>query len=368
MSQPNGTVRFAVVGLGHIAQVAVLPAFRNAENAELAALVSGDARKRDALGERYGVPAVDYDGYDRLLESGGIDAVYIAIPNHLHRDYAVRAAERGVHVLCEKPMAVTEEECEAMIAAAREHDVRLMVAYRLHFEEANMAVVDAARGGELGTLRYFTSSFSQDVKAGDVRLVPTDQGGGPIYDMGVYCINAARYLFRAEPIQVSATTAARDDPRFRECEETASVVLRFPGERLAAFTVGFGATDVSEYRLTGTAGAASMDPAYTYAAELTYEITSGGETRRRTLPKRDQFAPQLVHLSRCVLEGETPGPDGEEGLLDVRVVEAIYQSVARGRPVDLEPARRDRRPGPEQTMRRPGFEKPEEVRASGPSD
>lgn len=164
-------IRYAVVGLGHIAQTAVIPAFVNAANSQLAAIVSSDSEKRRHIAGRYGIRlACSYDDYEKCLESGEVDAVYIALPNHLHRDYAVRAAKAGIHVLCEKPMAVTEEDCRAMIAAAENAKVKLMVAYRLHFEPANLEAVRLALSGELGEARYFDSVIAQQVKKGDVRL------------------------------------------------------------------------------------------------------------------------------------------------------------------------------------------------------
>jgi predicted dehydrogenase len=179
-------VRYAVIGAGHIAQTAVLPAFRNAENAELVAIVSGDATKRQALRERYGVErCVGYEDYADLLDEGDIDAVFITLPNHLHCEYAVTAARHGVHVLCEKPMAVTEQECEQMLRAAEDHGVQLMIAYRLHFEPAHLEAISIVKSGEIGTPRLVTSTFSQDVQAGNVRLLPVEKGGGPVYDMGV---------------------------------------------------------------------------------------------------------------------------------------------------------------------------------------
>src|SRR3954467_1985206 len=141
---PKRLIRYAVVGCGHIAQVAVLPAFGNARrNSKLAAIVSGDPVKRGELCRKYDIPkAFDYPEYDQLLKSGDIDAVYIALPNTLHAEYAERAARAGLHVLCEKPMAVTEAECELMARVAREHRVKLMVAYRLHFERANLEAIE----------------------------------------------------------------------------------------------------------------------------------------------------------------------------------------------------------------------------------
>ena len=197
-------MRYAVVGLGYIAQVAVLPAFRHAGvNSELAALVSGDPQKLRKLGRKYRVAALyDYERFEECLQSGKIDAVYIALPNHLHRTYAVAAARRGIHVLCEKPMAVTATECEAMIEAARSNGVALMIAYRLHFEKANLEAVSLTRSGKLGDLRIFQSLFTMQVRDEDNIRLKRAAGGGPLYDIGIYCINAARSLFRAEPLEV----------------------------------------------------------------------------------------------------------------------------------------------------------------------
>ena len=188
-------VRYAVVGLGHIAQVAVLPAFSHAENSELAALVSNDREKLAKLGRKYRVrDRFSYSQFDDCLRSGLVDAVYIALPNHLHREYSERAARAGVHVLCEKPMAVTEEDCRSMIGATEENGVKLMVAYRLHFEQANLRAIELVQSGKLGDPRLFDSVFTMQVKQGDIRLNPRELGGGTLYDIGIYCINAVRNL------------------------------------------------------------------------------------------------------------------------------------------------------------------------------
>src|SRR5579863_7379635 len=232
----NRKIRYAVVGLGHLAQVAVLPAFKRAGNCELVAIVSGDARKREKLGKKYGLEQTySYGDYEKALFS--VDAVYIVLPNHLHREYAVRAAQARVHVLCEKPLAVTEEDCQAMIEAANQNGVKLMTAYRLHFEQGNLEAIKLARSGKLGKLRFFTSEFAQQVVADNIRVTePVENGGGPVYDMGVYCINAARYLFQAEPTEVLAYSANNGEPRFEKVDEMSSVVMRFPENRLATFT------------------------------------------------------------------------------------------------------------------------------------
>jgi predicted dehydrogenase len=365
----NSKIRYAVVGLGHLSQVAVLPGFKRALNSELFAIVSGNARKRAQLGKKYRLDHVySYDDYDKALSV--VDAVYIVLPNHLHREYAVRAAKAGVHVLCEKPMAVTEPDCEAMINAAKQNGVKLMIAYRLHFEKANLEAVRLAKSGKLGKLRIFNSEFAQQVVAGNVRVSePVDNGGGVVYDMGVYCINAARYLFRAEPVSVFATTANNGDPRFGKVEEMTSVVMRFPGDRLATFTCSFGAADISRYSLIGTKGVLTADPAYDYSMALEHRLTVGNKTTTRKFPKRDQFAAELIYFSDCIVKGKEPEPSGLEGLADVRIVRAIYQSARAERAVKLPslPAKTKKRPAPGQEIHRPPHRRPKTVGAESPS-
>ena len=361
---PRKQVRYAVVGLGHIAQVAVLPAFGNARrNSRLGALVSGDPVKRSELSKRYGVDRTcAYEEYDALLGSGDIDAVYIALPNSMHCDYAVRAAQAGMHVLVEKPMAVTEEECERMARAARDAGVKLMVAYRLHFERANLEAIEVSRSGRIGEARLFSSMFSMHVVPGNIRA-RSELGGGVLYDIGIYCINAARGLFREEPIEARAVTCGS----IGGVEESVSCVLRFPNERLASFICSFGAADVSEYRLAGTKGDLAVEPAYEYAMALQHRLTLGGEVKERRFAKRDQFAPELLYFSDCVLKNQDPEPSADEGLADVRVIRALYRSAESGRPVELTPYEKRERQSLEQEIRRPPIEKPKTIHAQAPS-
>jgi predicted dehydrogenase len=361
-------VRYAVVGLGHIAQVAVLPAFAHTKNSELVALISGEPKKQSELAKMYCVERVcSYDQYDECLAQG-IDAVYLGLPNHLHREFAVRAAEAGVHVLCEKPMAVSVAECRDMITAARKNKCKLMIAYRLHFEKANLEAIERVRGGKLGDPRFFSSDFAQQVVPNNVRLTePVKKGGGPIYDMGVYCINAARYLFGSEPTEVVARSASMGGSRFRKAEEMTTVIMRFPKERLATFTASFGAADIGRYTLVGTKGTLTADPAYEYADSLNLHIKVGGKSQQRRFPKRDQFAAEISYFSDCILKNEQPEPSGEEGLADIRVVEAIYESVRSGRVVRLRAFTRKRRPRLAQEIYRPPHRMPATVDVESPS-
>jgi predicted dehydrogenase len=359
-------VRYAVVGLGYISQVAVLPAFAHAgRNSELAALVSDDPAKLKKLGRRYRVKDLfSYEQFDECLEE--VDAVYVALPNSLHRPYTERAAAAGVHVLCEKPMAVTDDDCRAMIQACRDNQVKLMIAYRLHFEAANLAAVEAVRSGKLGDPRVFDSVFTMQVEDGNIRL-RRETGGGTLYDIGIYCINAARYLFRAEPEEVVGWHAAGKDPRFAECPEMTSASLRFPGERLATFSVSFGGGDVSSYEVVGTKGSLRLDPAYEIAGDLTHHLALGNKKRTKVYPARDQFAPELLYFSDCIQKDVEPEPSGEEGLADVRILRAIDRSAAERRPVKLAPFSRAQRPSPAQAIHRPVRRPPEMVNAQKPS-
>jgi glucose-fructose oxidoreductase len=360
-------IRYAVVGLGHLAQVAILPAFKTARNSELVSIVSSDAEKREELGKKYGLEQVySYEEYEQALSK--VDAAYIVLPNHLHKDWCIRTARAGVHVLCEKPMAVTEEDCEAMIQSAEENKVKLMIAYRLHFEKGNLEAVQLATSGKLGSLRTFTSEFGQQVDEDNIRLTePVENGGGPVYDMGVYCINAARYLFRNEPTEILASSASSEDPKFRKAGEMVSVMMRFPDERLAIFTCSFGCADVSRYTLIGTDGVLTAEPAYDYSMAIKHRITIGEETTNRTFSKRDQFAAELTYFSNCIRKNKEPEPSGMEGLADVRIVRAIYESIRTGKKIELPAIPDKQRPTLKQEIDLPSHREPEIVNAKSPS-
>lgn len=360
------SVRYAVVGLGHIAQVAVLPAFAHARrNSTLAALVSDDPQKLRQVARKYRVKATfSYEQYEECLQQ--VDAVYIALPNSMHAEYTIRAANAGVHVLCEKPMAVTVEECEAMVRACREANVKLMIAYRLHFEEINLDAVELVRRGKIGEPKYFNSSFSMTVRPGDIRT-RTETGGGTLYDIGVYCINAARYLFRSEPKEVMALSVNAAPDKLPEIDESTAAILRFDGERIATFITSFNAADVGSYRIVGTKGDLHVNPAYEYAEGLGYELTVNGKTRRKKVGKRDQFAPELLYFSDCILKNRMPEPSGEEGLQDVRIVRALYESSEVGKAIEIPPYEPAKRPSKQQQIQRPGVPKPDTVKVSSPS-
>lgn len=350
-----------MVGLGYIAQVAVLPAFKNAaSNSILSALVSGDKEKLEKLGKQYGVENLyDYSQFETLLRSGEIDAVYIATPNDYHRNIMELSTQYGVHVLCEKPMAVTAEDCESMLQAARQNHIKFMIAYRLHFEAANLEVIRMAKHGDIGKLKIFNSVFTMQVKDKEnIRLEGISKGGGPLYDIGIYCLNASRYLFGAEPEEVFAIRANGGEARFSRVDEMMSVVLKFPDERLATFSISFGAYASADYDLIGTKGRLRLENGYEYADSMQLRIYKDDKIETKKFSKRDQFGPELEYFSDCILNNKKPEPSGEEGLADIRIIEAILVSSELGLPVKLDKNQKHKRPDPDQRLTKPAIHKP----------
>lgn len=360
-------VRYAVVGVGNIAQVAVLPSFEHArENSELVALISSDDVKLAELGKRYGIEhRGSYDQFENVLTASKAEAIYLAVPNTRHRELTERAAKVGVHVLCEKPMAMTVADCEAMIRACATAKVQLMIAYRLHYEEANLRALQIARSGLIGEPRFFSSEFGQQVREGDIRT-KAELGGGALFDMGIYCLNAARHVFGAEPIEVFGFQSSGDD-RFRGVDATTTAILRFPGDRFAQISASQGSADVDTYRIVGDKGDLRVEPAFTYQGDLKHYLTVNGKARETLFSARDQFAPELITFSRCILRKTEPESSGEEGLADVRVLVAIAESARLGRPVQLAPFQRSRRPDMGQEIRVPSVGKQATVHAPSPN-
>ncbi|MEC5396431.1 Gfo/Idh/MocA family protein [Uliginosibacterium sp. H1] len=344
-------VRYAVVGAGWIAQSAILPAFAQTTDSRLVAIVTGDDDKAEALGARYSVKTLPYEGYDALLDSDEIDAVFVALPNAQHADYAVRALNAGKHVLLEKPMAIGVTACETINAAAQRSGARLMIAYRLHFEPATLEAIRRVRAGAIGVPRFFTATFSQHVAASNHRA---QQGfwAGPVADMGPYPINAARNIFGAEPILVWAFGVQSPDGG-PPLHDTVAVTLVFPEQRLAQFTVSYSAQRVDEYEIVGSSGALRLSPGFDFESGLHLTTLQGESTREEQFPATDQFAGELSYFTRCILDERPPEPDGLEGLADVRVIAAIERSLLSGTSQVLDPLDVPMRPQPAQVMRMP---------------
>ncbi|AJE33005.1 putative glucose-fructose oxidoreductase [Corynebacterium humireducens NBRC 106098 = DSM 45392] len=331
----DSPVRFAVVGVGQITQQAFLPALRSLDDVELVAAVTGSPEKAAALGDD--VRVYDYEYYDQMLADGSVDAVYVATPVFRHREFAEPALRAGVHVLLEKPMATSVEDCEAMIAASESGGATLMVAYRMHQDAYMLELVDRVARGEIGETRSFTSVFTHDINE-DNHRGHSGFWGGPVPDFGAYPLNLARHLFRAEPVRVHALGTRNDDRDFN-FRDTVGVTLRFPDDRIAQYTLSYAADDVDNFTLVGAEGSMTSDSCYGYAPEPPRNVTVTTEsgTKTRTAESMDQFAGEIRYFVDCLRSGTRPEPDGEEGLADVRVFAAVEESLRTGAEVILPP-------------------------------
>ena len=357
-----------IVGLGDISQEAMMPGIAHTGNSEVTALVTGDGAKAKALAEAYKVSAIyEYAQFDQMLSYGVVDAIYLATPNWRHAEFAVPALKAGVHVLLEKPMEISVAKCNEILAAQKSSGAKLMIAYRLHFEPATLSILDLVRAGRLGQIRFFSSSFSQNVKPDNHRALSGVEAG-PVFDMGPYPINAVRNLFGAEPIEVSAIGSRHPEAGLgAHFDDTVAVSMRFPEDRLAQFIVSYVGSGLDSYTVVGTEGSIAASPAYIYNAGLEYDLTPGPDKLHETFKHTDQFGGEMKYFSNCILEGLDPEPDGEEGMLDVRVVEAIVRALESGQTQRLEPVRRSKQIDTQHVQKLSSVKPPELVKAQSPS-
>jgi predicted dehydrogenase len=338
-------IRYAVVGAGWISQEAFMPAVAATRNSRMQAIVSGNTGGARQLADFYAIPEVlDYADYDVLIASDRIDAVYIALPNDLHADYTIRALKAGKHVMVEKPLATTLAEGEAMLDAATASGAFLMTAYRLHNEPGTHAMLEAVRTGRIGDPVYVGATFGFQTQEGNHRL-KAGHWGGPLPDVGVYCLNAARHIFAAEPVSVQAMAIRPvGDRRFDEIDSSLAVTLKFPGERLAQFFCSFGSATSESIRILGSTGELMLDPAFKFDSALRMTIRVEGKDTSTDFALVDHFTGQIAYFSDCILSKSPPEADGEEGLADLRALLAIDEAVRTGDTVRLTP--RDFKAGP----------------------
>ena len=336
---PGRKLGWAVVGLGNLSIHEILPAFAKCEKSKVVAFVSGHPDKANKLAMRYGVNPkniYNYQNYDTIKDNPEVDIIYIVLPNGMHAEYTVRGLQAGKHVLTEKPMAGTPAECQTMIDAARKASRKLMVAYRCRYEPYNREAIRIARSHELGPTKVILADHGFNI--GDPtqwRLKKDLAGGGSLMDIGIYSLQAARYLSGEEPTEVNAVMYnTPGDPRFKEVEETINFQLRFPSGVLANCTSSYGYAGQNHYRVVGTEGWLELDPATSYRG-LRMRVHRANVTEERELPVRDHFALEMDHLSECVMENKEPLTPGEEGLRDLRVMMAIYEAAKTGKTVKL---------------------------------
>jgi predicted dehydrogenase len=336
---PGKKVGYAIVGLGQLAIWSILPAFAKCEKSKVVALVSGHADKANKIAARYGVNAkniYNYENYDSIKNNPEVDVIYIVLPNSMHAEYSIRGLQAGKHVLCEKPMATKVSDCEAMIAAAKKADRKLMIAYRCRYEPFNQEMIKMARNQELGKVKLIQNDAGFNI--GDPtqwRLKKALAGGGSLMDIGIYSLQAARYIAGEEPTEVQAMEyTTSNDPRFTEVEEATSFQLRFPSGILANCTSNYGCEYRSHFRAIAEKGYFELDPAMSYSG-LRMRVYQSGQLTERSIPVRDHFASEMEHMSECVMENKEPHTPGEEGLRDMKYLMAIYEAAKTGKTVRL---------------------------------
>ena len=336
---PGKKLGWAVVGLGSLSINQILPAFANCEKSKVVALVSGHPDKASKLALRYGVDPkniYNYGNYDSIKNNPEVDVIYVVLPNGMHAEYTVRGLQAEKHVLCEKPMANTPAECQQMIDAAHKVDRKLMIAYRCRYEPYNREAIRIARSGELGPTQMILADAG--FRIGDPqqwRLNKQMAGGGSMMDIGIYALNASRYLTGEEPKEVNAMIySTPGDLRFKEVEEHITFQLRFPSGILANCSSSYGYFHQSHYRVMGTDARLGVDPATWYSG-LRLWIERDNVIEQRDLPSVDHFAAEMDHMSDCIMQNQQPLTPGEEGLRDLTIIHAIYESARSQKMVTL---------------------------------
>lgn len=335
---------YAVVGLGHLALGEIIPALQNCTRSKLVALVSGSPEKLKKVAGQYGVKehcCYSYDNFDDIRDNKEVDVVYIVLPNGLHKDFVIRSAQAGKHVLCEKPMANSSEECREMIAACQQAGVRLMVAYRIHFQPHNRKVRDMLQQKQFGQPKYLETHNSQSSANKDHwRHKKALAGGGALPDIGLYCLNTARFILGMEPTEVFAYQySTPGNPLFAEVEELISWQMRFPGGIIASCATDYDVHESRRYRVNCQQGWIDLEQAYAYSGQRMTTSRAQGKARLVEdvmLFENNQFAEEMDHFSDCITNNKVPLTPGEEGLQDHLIMEAVYRSAAEGRPVRIE--------------------------------
>ena len=341
-ANPERKLGYAIVGLGGYGLGHIIPQFKHCQHSRLVALVSGDAAKARKVAAEHGVPErgiYHYQNYDSIRDNPDIDIVYVCLPVFMHAEYTIRAAQAGKHVMCEKPMALSVAECERMIAACRQAGKKLMLGYRSRFEPHNMEAIRLARSGTIGKLRYFRSEHgfvARDPNAW--RMKRAQSGGGSLMDIGIYALQAARYMTGEEPVAVFAKeTTDRRDPRFREVEDMIDFQLEFPSGVIGSCMSMYSANR-NQFVLMGEKGRIELEPATAYSGQ---RMWVGAERSDKTLvtpppvPYANQWVGQLDHMSQCVKENRETIVPGEEGLRDIRIIEAVYRSAREQKRIGL---------------------------------
>jgi glucose-fructose oxidoreductase len=327
----------AIVGLGRLSLTQLIPGLKHATGVKLAAVVSGHPDKAARVAAENGLPAdaiYSYENYDRIAHDPRIDIVYIVLPNSMHAEYTIRAFKAGKHVLCEKPMATHAADCEAMIAAGKAAKRHLMIAYRCHYEPHNLEAMRRIRSGKYGKPRLVVTEMGRQSSLSDPpdvwRLDMKMSGGGALTDMGIYGVNASRYLLNEEPVEVRAWASTdRSDPRFKDTEDLIAWQFRFPSGAIGNGSTSFSYGGCMKWDVFCGNARIRADPGAYYNG-IKLNIFSHPDQGEIPIADIDQFAREMDWMGD-VVRGKVPMVSpGEEGLQDVRLMTAILQSVAEG--------------------------------------
>ncbi len=331
-------IGYALVGLGRLSTNQLLPAFAESKHCKVTALVSGHPDKAKQLAGGFGVPEKNiysYENFDTIKDNPDVDVVYVVLPNSMHAEYTIRAAKAGKHVLCEKPMANTPEECQQMIDACKAANKKLMIGYRLRYEPHHIRAIEMVQKQTYGKLRMMNAEHSFNIGPNQWRTNKKLAGGGPLMDVGIYCLNFSRYLSGEEPVAVSAQSFQdKSDPRFQEVESSMAFTLHFPSGALAACTTSYEHAGVGQFHFMTDKALVACDPAFGYGG-LKMSVRSGGGVEMLDIPQVNHFASEMDHFAECVTGNQTPRTPGEEGLQDLKIMMKLYESAATGKTVEV---------------------------------
>jgi predicted dehydrogenase len=332
---PGRKIGFALAGLGSLSTYQIAPALQKTKFCRLTGIITGHPDKAERWKAQYDIPdknIYNYDNMEKMADNPDIDAVYVVTPNGLHADHAIKAAKAGKHVLCEKPMEVSVEKCQQMIDACKAAGRLLAIGYRLHFEPTNLECVRLVREKVFGDLKVINAGFG--FRMGDPtqwRLKRALAGGGPLMDVGIYALQATRYLTGEEPVLVSGVETKTDPVKFSEVEESLAWQMKFPSGVIANCSTTYNAEGLDYYAAYADNGWFQLHPAYNYDGNRGNR--SDGQVIQ--FPDIDQFAAEMDDFAQCILENRPTKVPGEEGLRDVKIMMAIYEAAKTGKTVEL---------------------------------
>ncbi|MEP6725852.1 MAG: Gfo/Idh/MocA family oxidoreductase [Bacteroidota bacterium] len=330
MKNTNGKLGVALLGLGKYATEQLAPALQETKYCWLAGIITGSSQKANQFKQKYSIPGeniYNYDNFDSIKDNPAIDIVYVVTPNALHAAFAVRAAKAGKHVICEKPMATTLEDCDRMIDACIQAGVTLSVGYRLHFEPYNQQIIQLATTHKYG---YVQKVIARD-GIGEVhgwRLNKQLAGGGALMDLGIYCVQAANYLFNMSPI---AVTVQKHDNTLDEVEKELTFQLEYPGGFMAECACSY-SKKMNYLHAMANNGWFELEPAFGYAGIK--GKTSSGDMHFEPV---NQQALEMDRIAQAILRDKASPVPGEMGREDIQILLAIYEAMHNGQRVILDP-------------------------------